>query len=481
MMNKDTKPSQTTSTLDLEVLLHIVFAGRTTILWALLATVVATALLSIGAPRQYESSVKLMAEPRQANTRFQAEIRTNQDRRAFIETIKELLVSKTVLMRTLAALEKRPVDTVMPSDVDELTERIALQTRSSIARSLIGGDGIGEANTFFLTVRHNNPRRAAEIANEVVEQFMTFSTELRQQQTRSATTALRAAVEDSTRQVKEAHNRLVAFETEVGPLLPELMNIDKASIRVFPELEKLREEYEKAEVELAEREARAEAFREAMADLADGEFPAIPEHAFLAVPALRTLSDRMTELTIKANALLPYYLEESREVTSLREEMALTRGEVLSQLQLLDAAERQAMRTMKATQEARERSLKGYEERLSELSRQNSTYQELKRDYEAKARTLDSQLQALAEAESMAAEKYGAHANITVIDRAVPADTPVSPRPLRNIALSLVVGLLLGILALTANHYTRPLFVHPRQVEQLTGLPIVGILNEENV
>ena len=482
MTKKTTRRDQASTSgtpVDLEVLLNILFSGRTIILATLLGTVVATAVLSIGMPRRYEASVKLMAEPRREQGLLAQEIRSYQDRKVFLETTKELMVSKTVLTQTVARLENRPENLVSPRQADELADQIALRSRAGLGRSLIGGDGIGETSTFFVTAHSNSPETAARIANTLVETFLELNNKLRNDQVDIATRTLRATVEESTAQVKESHEALVAFETEVGPLLPELMSIDKENIRVFPELESLRGDFELGEIELAEMEERAAILAEAFEEAAAEEFPVIPAYAFETVPALKTLMERATQLQLKVNERLPFYLEESREVMSLREEIDFTRLNVLELGRTLHASEQQAVRAMSAKQAARSRSLAGYDVRLSQLSRQNSRYQELKRDYQAKARALDSQLQALAEARSAAAENMGGNASITVIDRAEPNSVPVAPRPLRNMGIAVLVGFLLGILAVLARQFSRPVFVHPRQVEHVAGLPVIGILNEE--
>jgi uncharacterized protein involved in exopolysaccharide biosynthesis len=467
------------SPLDLEVILNILFAGRTTILFALLLTVGVTAVITLFAPRTYESSVKLMVEPRREQGPYQMEIRSYQDRKVFLETVKELLVSQSVLTKTVAQIENRAEDTVTPKDAEQLSEQILLQSRASLTRSLIGGDGIGETSTFFVTVRDSNPQRATTTANTLVEKYLELNAELRSKQVQEATRSLRTSVEDTTRQVKESHAALVAFESEAGPLLPELLNIDKANIRVFPELEDLRSAFENGEIALSERRERVDVLEEAFAQAEAGEALVLPEFAYVAIPALQGLAARDIELSIKANSLLPFYLEESREIQNIRAEMKLTRLEMLNQAKSLATSEQQAVQMLEAAQEARGKSLEGYDEKLIKLSQLNSRYQELKRDYSAKARALDSQIQALAEADSSAAEKLGGHATITVIDRAVENGTPVSPRPVFNMLVALIVGLLLGLLAVLAGHYANPVFIHPRQVEQTTGYPVVGIMPED--
>jgi uncharacterized protein involved in exopolysaccharide biosynthesis len=107
----------------------------------------------------------------------------------------------------------------------------------------------------------------------------------------------------------------------------------------------------------------------------------------------------------------------------------------------------------------------------------NSRYAELKRDYQSQARALERQIELLAETKAVSSQNQGRQINLAVIDAAFPNPDPVAPRPVRNVLLAIPIGLLLGIVLLLLNQLARPIFVHPRQLAQSTGLPVVGVMN----
>ncbi|MBX3730360.1 MAG: hypothetical protein KF858_14360 [Candidatus Sumerlaeia bacterium] len=464
---------------DMEVLLSIFFAARGTILLALVATVVATAVVSFVAPRRYEATVKLLAEPRREANPYALEFRTPQDRRLFVETQKELLVSDSVLARTVASSTRVEPAAVRQADIDRLASAIAINTRSSLGRRFARGEGIGESSTLFVTVQDSTPERAASTANTLVETYMDVSAELRLAQARSATRSLRTATEETGRQVQQAHRLLAEFESNAGPLLSELLNVDKPQVSVFPELENLRAEHEAGVIELARLRQGVLALEAAATKAADEGLAGIPTEYQSSNPLLRALAETRLAIQTRMNTLLPYYLDESREIASLREEIALTNREFVSQVSLLVDSERASMEVLQATQTAREAALSRYEQRLAQLSRMNSEYQELKRDYQAKAKALESQLGALAEAEAAAAQSSTAGGNITIVDAARPNPAAASPKVLRNILVAIPTGFLLGVLLVLIGQLNRGVFVHPREVERRTGLPVVGIANQE--
>ena len=64
----------------------------------------------------------------------------------------------------------------------------------------------------------------------------------------------------------------------------------------------------------------------------------------------------------------------------------------------------------------------------------------------------------------------------TVWERAVVPDEPVSPRPLRDGLLALVMGLMIGVGLAFLLEYFDDGWRSPEEVEQLTGVPTYGVI-----
>lgn len=472
--NGDAKASQ----MDFEVFLSLLFLGKRVILICLLLVVGVTAIMSLLTPAKYESTVKVLAEPPRENNPQILEVESHQDRRVFIETQKELVVSDSVLRGTVAKV--RGVDAVLVTDddIDRFARQVSVTSRAGFAGGLFQSDGIGESNTFFVSVRDGDPEEAAQKANLLVETYFEYVAELRRGQAVRARSSLEASVEQSTQLTKQAHQRLVAFEKEAGPLLPELINLDKPTIRVYPELEQLRQDYQTARVELQERRKRFEVL-EAALDAAGEDAPPIPVELIQANPTLQLLRDREVGFLVELNELRPFFTSDSREIKSLQEKITLTRQKIAKELREMVQGEKMQLGILAAAQEEREKALVEYDERLAELSAYNSEYAELKREYNSLAHALETQMEALSAAVAESSKSNEGGANLAVIDPATPGYDAVSPRIVRNIALSLPLGLGLGVLLVLLGHLARPVFVHPRQLARATGLPVVGVYNHK--
>ncbi|MBI1738456.1 MAG: polysaccharide biosynthesis tyrosine autokinase [Acidobacteria bacterium] len=97
----------------------------------------------------------------------------------------------------------------------------------------------------------------------------------------------------------------------------------------------------------------------------------------------------------------------------------------------------------------------------------------LKREYETNQQLYDGLLNRMKEAGVSAGMRSN---NIHFVDRARPPLAPVRPNKSVNIALSLVVGVILGGVLALFNEYLDNSVKVPEEVEQLIGLPALGVI-----
>jgi len=461
---------------DFEVFLALLFTSKGLILFCLAVTVGLTALLSLSTPKQYEATAKILAEPQKEDNPYVLEARSQQERHMFLETQKELVVSQSVLTAALADAQGRPQPAVSLQDIEKFQRTISVRSRSGMGKNPFSGDGIGESNTFFITARSNGPYEAAKVVNAIVDNYLKAVARIRAEQAQGAAEILESAVTDMKQRTQEAHRKLADFEAETGSLLPELMNIDKPTVRVYPELQELRASYESERTEIARTRAIVQAL-EASLKTEPGQEPVIPPEVITNNPSVKVLKQKLAELRIKLGELSPYFTDNSREVTSLKEQIGAVEKALHEEIGRVLEGERQTLTAIEKGLEQREATLTDYDEKLRELSLMNSQHAEFKREYLGTAKALDSQLESLAVARIASAERSARAANIAVIDRGVPNLKPVTPRFFRNIVLAALLGLGIGVLLVVIRQVSYPIFVHPRQVERLTDLPVVATLS----
>ncbi|MBI3405417.1 MAG: polysaccharide biosynthesis tyrosine autokinase, partial [Acidobacteria bacterium] len=100
-------------------------------------------------------------------------------------------------------------------------------------------------------------------------------------------------------------------------------------------------------------------------------------------------------------------------------------------------------------------------------------YNLLKREYETNQQLYENLLQRLKEAGISAGLRSN---NVHVVDRGRPPLVPVRPRKTLNIAISLMVGVILGCVLALFNEFLDNSVKTPEEVETLVGLPALGII-----
>ena len=115
--------------IDLEVFFSLLFIPKKTIVAAVLLTLAIALAYSLLMPSQYESTAKILAEPHKQENPYLLESRSDKERKMFMETQKEILVSNTVIKRTISDLKSKPIDQVTKSEIESLLNSIGLPSR----------------------------------------------------------------------------------------------------------------------------------------------------------------------------------------------------------------------------------------------------------------------------------------------------------------------------------------------------------------
>lgn len=451
--------------LDLHAFLLLMGMRKNFILVCLLVTVIIVMVVSLLSPRQYESSAKIWAEPPREVNPYLLEKRSQEERRMFLETQKEIVVSNSVIRKTLADLSKKSEESISQKDINQFLNSIKIQTRASMKKNVFAGNGIGESGVFFLSVRSSHPEKAKEATDVLVKNYLSAVAQLRIDRAMIATAIFENTVSETVVSLEKVLKNLVDFEHNTGSLLPELLNIDKPSIRVFDELPSLRKECELQKSSIAKKRHFITVLEKSLEG--KGEIP-IPIDMIVSDPTIPVIKNKLAELHFKLNQLEPFYTDESRNVSSIKKEMENTENSLKLEIKLMMEGERQSLSAMEKGLEQLKTTLEEYDAKMRQLSLFKGTYLRLKQEYEAWVKALDMQIQRLAEARIAAAERSTQVANIVVIDWALANPTPVSPRLKWNFLISVLIGLGIGILLVFLELMLLPVPIQSNLTEPLS-------------
>jgi uncharacterized protein involved in exopolysaccharide biosynthesis len=211
---------------------------------------------------------------------------------------------------------------------------------------------------------------------------------------------------------------------------------------------------------------------------------------------LSNLQSRLVELELSEKNLSNKYTDENRNLMNVREEIRIVRNKLrehenktyfkstsgvnpvyqgLQQELIRLEAEKKAL---SGKREVLGKQIVKFEEKLTDLNRIELQYYQLKQQAESDRRNYDLYLAKLEESrisDAMDAEKIS---NVSVIQAASIPLKPVSPKPLLNIAMSIVFGLFGGLALAFLSEYMSDRIENADDVERLLELPVLTSIRE---
>lgn len=407
------------------------------IIACLLVTVVIVMLVSFISPRKYQSTARILAEPQKEDNPYLLDVRSQQERKMFLETQKEIFISNAVLARALSIIEKKPENSVSQSDIQSFLAKVSISSRSSMGKTTFTGNGIGESSMFFIQVKDSSPEKAAEATNALVKAYLDIVSKIRSEQARATVSMLESAVRETSATTKLSLERISQFNDQSNGLLSELFNIGKSSIRVFPELEFIRQHYEDGKADVAKKKALIASLEKAL----QGSDPMALPSDYINYPIVITIKTKLSNLKTKLSEVRTSYNDSAREVMDVREKIKDEENAFRMEIENILIGERESLAAMEKAQQERANSLASYDKKMNQLIVMNSMYAE----YLGLAKALDIQVQKMAEAQIAAAKRTVSATSIIVLDWATPNPSAVSPKLLHNFIISIVLGLGIGL------------------------------------
>ena len=304
-------------------------------------------------------------------------------------------------------------------------------TVSAFLAGSVTSEIVRDTNVIDVKVRLTDRVLAAKVANRFVERAVELAQRLSQDETVTARDIIKVQVDQSRQRLDQVEARLQAFKREAQLDLTKkdvesLLGQRGRLVSLLVDIEGEKARLAKAEEEIA-RQQRVRTERSAV-DVGDGLRQAIREQNQQRDPEAPLLPFRSESLNPFIN---PVY-------ELLNEQIAMSRTRLASlekqRAELMGALKLNAPQLAELTQM--------YAKEI-EQSRLETEYDLAKKVYvDVATRYEQARLQVASRT-----------AQLQVLDRALPPDRPIAPRPLRNTAIALVVGFMLSALGILIFDY----------------------------
>ena len=452
-----------------------VLVKRRWIVYTSLTVVVATvALGSLMQVPLYTATTRLQIEQNAPNVQpFQEVMSTvpNNFRDDFYQTQYSLIQSRSVARDVIASLDlarHQEFDFDAPEEgrpgltPEEMLE--AMRVRILLGRLTV--TPVRNSRLVDVSYISADPALAAAVANRVAETYIAFNSELRYNTSTRATTSLAHQIANLQEQLDKREQELQAYAREHGIIaLSEKQDIS------LKNLNDLNDAYTRVRAVRIEKEARYAALR----DSGPGDLTEVLQSQTIKELAtnLADLTGRRAQLSQKYKPDWPEMVRLNHEIEEARERLDAERRIVYDQV--LGAAE-SAYRSARSEEAKLKEALEEQTRQVQEFSVKEIEYNNRKAEIANKRTTLDALLKRQAETGSAAGLSDVAAGNLRIID---PAEVPASassPRILRNVAMALVVGLLLGVgLAFFFDYMDRSV-KSTEEMQQASGVPSIGLI-----
>ncbi len=444
---------------------RILFKRRWTVLTIVL---VLTTLVTIATFRMtpiYQAMAKVEIEAEQPDMQSLNEMfRYWPTDEYFLQTQIKVLQSDTLALKTIEdlQLQKNPEFAsqgkswrqLVSSSPDRAETILAGQFRSSLRVELV-------RNSRLVEVRFEspNPRLAADVSNTLVRNYIDHNFRRKYETTTKASEWMTEQLDELKAKVERSQQALVDYERQ-----NQIVNLDEKQNLVTQRMADVSREFTLSQADRIQKES--------LHKMAQGgdlqKISAIAQNQLIQRLSERyiELSTQMSEVKTQFGPNYPKFIRLQNQLTELRHLIEKEETKILHSMEADYRAALEREQLLLAAVQAQ----KAEASRLSELLIQ---YDILKREAQSNQQLYDGLLKRLKEAGISAGLRAS---NIQLVDPARVPVAPIRPRKALNLALSLLVGLVLGVMFALVQEYLDNTVKTPEEVEQVAAIPSLGLI-----
>lgn len=368
--------------------------------------------------------------------------------RNFYPTQYEILKSRPVIERAAAALNaKKGSD----GAARELSGVIAIEPKRNTRLVLIKIEG-------------PDPVLSAEEANAVANAYAKYNVELKLKGARDALTWLTEEAGRLRAKAEESSQALQNYRVKTGILgMQEQRQITAAKImdfnKAFLEAQAQRLSLE-SKLQQLDRIAKEPAGVQMIFSVADN-------------PLIDKLKGEVGTLETEKSKLLKVYKDQHPEILKVDAQIHQVKQRLEAEFQNTLRAVQTQYKVAKGREDTLANQVNQLRQEGQQLNEKEIQYQNLQREVESNQALYESVVKRMKETGVAGGLE---DSNVRIIEAATPATVPIRPRKARNVALSIVAGLVLAFGVAFAIEYLDTTVKTPDDVERFLGLSVIGVV-----
>ncbi len=342
-----------------------------------------------------------------------------------------------------------------------------VDTSLMLARKIQGGlkvEPVKNSRIVNISYEYPEPRLAAAIADGIANAYVEQVLDIKMGTAKQAVEWMSKKIEEQKKKLEESQQALQAYMKDKD--IVELENKEAVTPLKLQNLS-----YQLIQAEAKRREA--EALYNQVKGLGSNTLEALTVPAIAGDPIVQSLRTEEIKIEKDISEMSKKYGEKHPQMVRLKEDLKVVREKLASEVRRAIQAIKNDYELAKAKEASlRHQFAQGKGEALA-LSEKAIQYGVLKREVESNQQMYEALLKRLKEASIIEEVKPF---NISIIDRAEVPRSPVRPRKLLNIMLSVIVGLFGGIGIAFFLEYLDNTFKTPDDVEEKLSVPLLGVI-----
>ena len=437
---------------------ELLFKRRWTVLAVVFVAVSLTAIASFKTTPVYRATVRLEVEgDRQGTTLNSLDQQQQWGDLMFLQTQVQVVSSDHLAWMTIENLGlDRNADfageALSVKDPDRRKAMLIERLKKGLKVELVRDSRLVEPS-----FEDPDPARCAAVVNTLARNYVEYNFRKKYEATAQATEWMTQELDTLKAKVEKSQQALVSYEQ-----VNAAINIDDKQNITLQKLSDLTRQMTEAQGDRIQKESsyRMASGTEGVPSVLQGEF-------------LSRLLEKQAELQDQHAAARTQYGANWPAVAALKNRLTETTQQIEQEQRRIVSKLRQDYLTATSRESALQKAVAEQKKEATKLNQLGIQYTIMKREAETNQNLYNMLLQRMKEAGVSAGLRAS---NIHIVDQALPPLAPVRPRPLTNIAISLVVGLVLGITCAFVQEFMDTTVKTPVHVEQATGMLSLGII-----
>ncbi len=389
----------------------------------------------------------------------------------FINTQLRIIKSRAIAKRVVQRLGLQDDDDFLgiSKNKDSTTKELSADERMKAAIGKVMGelkiDNLEDSNIIEIVIQDTDKHRAVQIADAYAMSYKQYQMETRRNRVAQAYADLRELVADMKARSEASENLLYEFEKKnnVGTIetrMKELgMSLDNYTLK-----------YNEAHSNLLQLKA---VLQELNKVLKNKDVVRIPTSGLIDAPLVQSLKEKYVDQITRLKQMESRYLPDHPECKALKAQVETLKKAILDEVQSIVAGYQAKYNEVKQLERSYLSELDSLRKEEYKLAWKQVKYQRLmensKEDKAFYRKILRRQTETQLTGEVVTS-------NTDILERAVEPKAPVLPRPKANLAISLMGGLIAGLLAAFALEGLDTTVESPEFIEDELGTSNLGVL-----